>query len=30
LLHPNCHRQVHYALDRRLESSRPLRGVGHA
>lgn len=30
LLHPNCHHQVHYAPDRRLESLRPLRGVGHA
>ena len=30
LLHPNCHRQVHYAPERTRESSRPARGVGHA
>jgi RNA-directed DNA polymerase len=30
LLHPNCHRQVHYAPDRITEPSRPARGVGHA
>jgi Group II intron, maturase-specific domain./HNH endonuclease. len=29
-LHPACHRQVHYAPDNRTETSRPLRGVGHA
>ncbi len=30
LLHPNCHRQLHYAPDNRTASSRPERGVGHA
>lgn len=30
LLHPNCHRQLHSAPDRRTESARPARGVGHA
>ena len=30
LLHPNCHRQVHYAPDSTTEPSRPVRGVGHA
>ena len=30
LLHPNCHRQVHYAPDSITEPSRPARGVGHA
>jgi RNA-directed DNA polymerase len=30
LLHPNCHRQEHYAPERPIASSRPLRGVGHA
>jgi RNA-directed DNA polymerase len=30
LLHPNCHRQVHYAPDSTTASSRPVRGVGHA
>jgi RNA-directed DNA polymerase len=30
LLHPNCHRQLHYAPVRKTESSRPERGVGHA
>jgi RNA-directed DNA polymerase len=29
-LHPNCHRQVHYAPDNPTEESRPSRGVGHA
>ncbi|HKA53473.1 MAG TPA: group II intron reverse transcriptase/maturase [Candidatus Binatia bacterium] len=29
-LHPNCHRQVHYAPDRKTDSLRPSRGVGHA
>jgi RNA-directed DNA polymerase len=30
LLHPNCHRQVHYAPDSTTTVSRPTRGVGHA
>jgi hypothetical protein len=30
LLHPNCHRQVHYAPDSTTASTRPARGVGHA
>lgn len=30
VLHPNCHRQVHYAPERKTVRSRPLRGVGHA
>jgi RNA-directed DNA polymerase len=30
LLHPNCHRQVHYAPDSTTATSRPARGVGHA
>jgi RNA-directed DNA polymerase len=30
LLHPNGHRQVHYAPENKLESSRPVWGVGHA
>ena len=30
LLHPNCHRQVHYAPDSTTATSRPVRGVGHA
>ncbi len=30
LLHPNCHRQLHYAPANRTESARPARGVGHA
>jgi RNA-directed DNA polymerase len=30
LLHPNCHRQVHYAPDSKTVTSRPARGVGHA
>jgi RNA-directed DNA polymerase len=30
LLHPNCHRQDHYAPERTPTSSRPPRGVGHA
>ena len=30
LLHPNCHRQLHYAPGNRTESARPERGVGHA
>jgi RNA-directed DNA polymerase len=30
LLHPNCHRQEHYAPDTPTQSSRPSRGVGHA
>jgi RNA-directed DNA polymerase len=30
LLHPNCHRQDHYAPERIPASSRPSRGVGHA
>lgn len=30
LLHPNCHRQVHYAPDSKAASLRPARGVGHA
>jgi RNA-directed DNA polymerase len=30
LLHPNCHRQLHYAPDNKTESARPARGVGHA
>jgi len=30
LLHPNCHRQDHYAPERTPVSSRPLRGVGQA
>jgi RNA-directed DNA polymerase len=29
-LHPNCHRQIHYAPDTQPESSRPTVGVGHA
>jgi RNA-directed DNA polymerase len=29
-LHPNCHRQVHYAPDNQTETSRPSPGVGHA
>jgi hypothetical protein len=29
-LHPNCHRQVHYAPDSITASTRPARGVGHA
>jgi RNA-directed DNA polymerase len=30
LLHPNCHRQVHYAPDSTTTMPRPSRGVGHA
>jgi RNA-directed DNA polymerase len=30
LLHPNCHRQAHYAPDRSTEPTRPSRGAGHA
>jgi RNA-directed DNA polymerase len=30
LLHPNCHRQEHYAPEPITASSRPLRGVGQA
>lgn len=30
LLHPNCHRQVHYAPNNSTERSRPSRGVCHA
>jgi RNA-directed DNA polymerase len=30
LLHPHCHRQVHYAPDSTTASTRPTRGVGHA
>ena len=30
LLHPNCHRQEHYAPERTPASSRPVRGVGQA
>jgi RNA-directed DNA polymerase len=30
LLHPNCHRQVHWAPECNTDSPRPLRGVGHA
>jgi RNA-directed DNA polymerase len=30
LLHPNCHRQGHYAPDSTTATSRPARGVGHA
>jgi RNA-directed DNA polymerase len=30
LLHPNCHRQVHYAPESTTATSRPVRGVGHA
>jgi len=30
LLHPNCHRQAHYAPDSKTAMSRPARGVGHA
>jgi RNA-directed DNA polymerase len=30
LLHPNCHRQDHYAPEPTPTSSRPSRGVGHA
>jgi RNA-directed DNA polymerase len=30
LLHPNCHRQVHYAPDSTTTVPRPSRGVGHA
>jgi RNA-directed DNA polymerase len=30
LLHPNCHRQVHYAPESKTATSRPVRGVGHA
>jgi hypothetical protein len=30
LLHPNCHRQVHYAPDSKTATSRPARGVDHA
>jgi RNA-directed DNA polymerase len=30
LLHPNCHRQLHYAPENKTESARPERGVGHA
>jgi RNA-directed DNA polymerase len=30
LLHPNCHRQEHYAPEPTPASSRPSRGVGHA
>jgi len=30
LLHPNCHRQEHYAPEPTSVSSRPSRGVGHA
>jgi RNA-directed DNA polymerase len=30
LLHPNCHRQEHYAPEPIPASSRPSRGVGHA
>lgn len=29
-LHPNCHRQAHYAPNSRTIPSRPSRGVGHA
>jgi RNA-directed DNA polymerase len=29
-LHPNCHRQVHYAPGSQTDSLRPSRGVGHA
>ena len=29
-LHPNCHRQVHYAPESTTASTRPARGVGHA
>jgi RNA-directed DNA polymerase len=29
-LHPNCHRQEHYAPEHTTASSRPSRGVGHA
>jgi RNA-directed DNA polymerase len=29
-LHPTCHRQVHYGPDRKTDSLRPSRGVGHA
>jgi 5-methylcytosine-specific restriction endonuclease McrA len=30
LLHPNCHRQLHYAPENKTELARPERGVGHA
>jgi RNA-directed DNA polymerase len=30
LLHPNCHRQEHYAPERTTASTRPSRGVGQA
>jgi len=30
LLHPNCHRQVHYAPERDTAPTRPSRGAGHA
>jgi RNA-directed DNA polymerase len=30
LLHPNCHRQVHYAPESTTATSRPARGVEHA
>jgi hypothetical protein len=30
LLHPTCHRQVHQAPERKTDSPRPSRGVGHA
>jgi RNA-directed DNA polymerase len=29
-LHPNCHRQVHYAPESTTASTRPARGVDHA
>jgi RNA-directed DNA polymerase len=29
-LHPNCHRQVHYASGSKTDSLRPSQGVGHA
>jgi RNA-directed DNA polymerase len=29
-LHPNCHRQVHYAPGSKTDSLRPSQGVGHA
>ena len=30
LLHPTCHRQVHWAPERQTDEPRPSRGVGHA
>jgi RNA-directed DNA polymerase len=30
VLHPTCHRQVHYGPERKTDSLRPSRGVGHA